>query len=351
MAGPMTIAAIRGGAKEKNLFAELHAQIEQCSKKEGSNGKPFWELRLRDASDSLTLRVWSDSPNRALCEELAEADCVAVEGEFYVNGSFGLDARRWELRRLYPEERVALFEGGEAERARADEEFAFIERTVAEIRDPRLRALAQRFLETMGARFRRAAAARFNHHARRGGLLAHTTQMLRTALAVAGAYPRLNRDLLVVGTLFHDVGKLWETCPPEEGFAIRSDLRGELMGHINIGVEIVNALWRDLPKDDWAELEPPSDDVRLHVIHLILSHHGELQYGSPIQPKTPEAAALHYIDNLDARLEMFFQGYANGQASGPGVYDFVRPLGVGPVEPLPPFAESAAKPPEKDTLF
>lgn len=342
MPGPFTIAALRAEAKEKSLFAELHAQVEQCTKKEGSNGKPFWELRLRDATDGLTLRVWSDSPNVRLCEALEDAEAVAVEGEFYVNGGFGLDARRWELRRLLPDERAALFEGSEAERARNTEDYEFILRAAGEIGDPRLRGLAQRFLETAGSRFRRAAAARVNHHARRGGLLAHTAQMMRSALAIAGAYPRLNRDLLVAGVLFHDCGKLWETCPPEEGFAIRADLRGEMMGHINIGVEVVNALWRDLPRAEWETLSPPSDEVRLHLIHLILSHHGALEFGSPVLPKTPEAIALHYVDNLDARLEMIFQGYAAGTETSPGVYDYVRPLGVSPIAPLGAFGAAEA---------
>ncbi|MDD5201025.1 MAG: HD domain-containing protein [Terrimicrobiaceae bacterium] len=336
----MTIAAIRGAVKEKPAFAELHAQVEQCTKKEGSNGKPFWELRLRDASDALTLRVWSDSANVRVCESLEDADCVSVEGEFHLNGSFGLDARRWELRRLMPDERTALFEGSEAERAAVDEDYASVERAAAGLRDPRLRALAARFLETGGARFRRAAAARMNHHARRGGLVQHTAQMLRAAAALCDVYPALNRDLLLAGVLFHDCGKLWETCPPEEGFAIRPDPRGELMGHISIGVEVVNALWRELPKADWEGLAPASDDVRLHLIHLILSHHGALEFGSPVLPKTPEAIALHYIDNLDARLEMIAQAYAGGKEIAPGIFDRVRPLEVGPMRSLGIFDDS-----------
>ncbi len=335
MANAMTIAAVRAQAKGRAGFAELHAQVELCAKKEGSNGKPFWELKLRDATDSLTLRVWSDSPNVPLCESLSDADCVAVEGEFYQNGQYGMDARRWELRRLFPEEREALFAGSGEERARVAEDYAFIERTVAEISDPRLLALSERFLEAHGARFRRAAAARVNHHARRGGLVQHTAQMMRAAVAICGAYPALNRDLLVAGVLFHDCGKLWETCPPEEGFAIKQDVRGELMGHINIGVEIVNALWRGLDGDAWKELLPASDEVRLHLIHLVLAHHGALEFGSPVVPKTPEAIALHYVDNLDARLEMIFQGYKTGAETSPGVFDYVRPIGANPVRALP----------------
>ena len=90
------------------------------------------------------------------------------------------------------------------------------------------------------------------------------------------------------------------------------DERGELLGHISIGLELVNSLWRKISAenaDAWRNLIPASEDVRLHLLHLIGAHHGEAQFGSPISPKTPEAMALHYIDNLDARLEMFFAGY------------------------------------------
>jgi 3'-5' exoribonuclease len=159
--------------------------------------------------------------------------------------------------------------------------------------------------------------------------------MMRTAMALLPVYPRLNADLLCAGVLFHDVGKLWETCPPEEGFSIPVDLRGELMGHISIGVEIINTLWRELPKDGWETLAPPSESVRLHLLHLVLSHHGELEFGSPVTPKTPEAIALHFVDNLDARLEMLYRGYETSPEIGPGVHDRIRPLNVNPVVPLP----------------
>ncbi len=80
---------------------------------------------------------------------------------------------------------------------------------------------------------------------------------MRAAEAICGVYPELNRDLLVAAVLFHDCGKLWETCPPEEGFAIRPDLRGELMGHISIGVEVINALWRELDRENWRTCRRP----------------------------------------------------------------------------------------------
>jgi len=342
--GCHTIAEIRDLCRDSTTGASVRAQIDDLAKKDSSNGKPYWELKLRDATDSLTLRAWSDTEAFALCRDLTRGACVEVVGEFSINGGFGLDARRWRMRLLDEQETRALFEGNPQDAAAMEKDFADVESMVAQLGDPRLAALCTAFLADFGPRFKRAAAARRNHHAHRGGLLRHTAQMMRSALAVCSVYPSLNRDVLLAGALFHDTGKLWEMCPPEQGFDIPRDIRGELLGHISIGVELVNTLWRKLPLDDWRDLHPATEEVRLHLLHLVAAHHGELQYGSPVEPKTPEAIALHMIDNLDARLEMFTMAYARQPEIAPGIHDRFHPLNTSPVKPLvrfqaPPDAE------------
>jgi hypothetical protein len=108
--------------------------------------------------------------------------------------------------------------------------------------------------------------------------------MMRAALAVAGVYPHLNRDLLVAGVLFHDCGKLWENQMAADGFTMPFNEMGELLGHITIGVELVNALWRKLQQSEewkaWLPLEPACEDVRLHLLHLIASHTGNCNLGA-----------------------------------------------------------------------
>lgn len=329
-----TIAQIRAEARAGVLAARVHAQVEETTRREDRNGKPFWEIKLRDAGDVLSLKAWNSSPQFALAEELAKGDTVQVEAEFSLN-AFGLDAQRWNMRPLRKEEIAELFGGDDAARAADERDFTFVTNEAAQITDPRLKGVTQAFLSEFGPRFRRSAAARFNHHAFRGGLLRHTAQMMRSAVAISAAYPALNRDLLVAGVLFHDCGKLWEMCPPEEGFDIPRELRGELLGHISIGIELVNTLWRKLPLEEWKALTPASEDVRLHLLHLVAAHHGALEFGSPVEPKTPEAIALHYIDNLDARLEMIFDAYAKQPEVAPGMYDRVRALNVSPVAALP----------------
>jgi 3'-5' exoribonuclease len=334
----MTIAELKKAAREISpQDAVVHAQIEKITRKEASNGKPFYEVVFRDAAESMVLRAWMDGAAFETCSRATPGEFVMIEGQFGHSASYGLDAKGWEMSPL-PAEAVDLLLEGSAERiALLDRANGIITRAVESLKDPRLLALCTRFLTLHGARFRRAAAARGNHHARRGGLLEHTSRMMESALALCGVYPELNRDLLIAGVLFHDTGKLWETCPPERGFGIETEPRGELLGHLSIGIELVNSLWRDLPKDEWDNLTPTSEDVRLHLLHLVASHHGQLEFGSPVPPKTPEAALLHFVDNIDARMEMFLTAYAATPTAHSGQREWVRPLGVAPVTPLQQF--------------
>jgi 3'-5' exoribonuclease len=233
-------------------------------------------------------------------------------------------------------------------RARQNADWEFIENAIKAITDPRLGSLCEAFLKECGDRFRRTAAARNYHHARRGGLVEHTAQMMRVAKEVAPLYPQLNLDLLLAGILFHDSGKLWENALPENGFVMNYDERGELIGHISIGLELVNALWRKVIAENaqaWKTLVPTSEDVRLHLLHLIGAHHGEMEFGSPVAPKTPEAMALHYIDNLDARLEMFAAGYMTAKPLAARIFDRVRPLPGNLVKSLEKFQSADTKRP------
>ena len=144
---------------------------------------------------------------------------------------------------------------------------------------------------------------------------------MRVAAQVAPLYPDLNLDLLVAGILFHDSGKLWENHLPETGFSMPFDERGEMIGHIALGMDLVTSLWRKIQADPeqaaaWEKLSPSLEDIRLHLLHLVAAHHGEMQFGSPVIPKTPEAMTLHYIEHLDARTEVFIAGYRGGRPVG-----------------------------------
>jgi 3'-5' exoribonuclease len=321
----------------------VHAQIHEVASKRTKDQKPYLEILLRDGTASFPFRVWSDHPSFGYCSQLRTGDFVEVQGDFMVTPTFGLEARNWTMRLLTAAEKADLLAGPPKIRERQSIDYSAIESFSASIRDPRLRELSRLFLGEFGERLKRSAGARNYHHARRGGLVEHIAQMMRAGDAVTAVYPGLNRDLLLAGILFHDAGKLWENCFPKESFIMPHDYRAELIGHISMGVELVNRLWQRLKEgaefSSWNLLSPDSDLVRLHLIHLVASHHGEKQFGSPIEPKTPEAMTLHLIDNLDAKLEMMSSGYQIGKRLAPEVIERVRPLATNLVSALASFAD------------
>ena len=341
----MTLTEIRRAAQSDPVNARAHVQVEAATPKLTREQKPYCELSLADACDRMTLRVWSDHPAYKACSEMTEESFIELAAEFHTHSQYGLEAQKWTVRPLTEQEKRELLQGPANLREKQKADSEFVAQTVKSIIDPRLRTLCEAFLNEWGERFRRTAAARNYHHARRGGLVEHTAQMMRVAKEVAPLYPQLNVDLLLAGILFHDSGKLWENQLPENGFVMGYDERGELMGHISIGLELVNSMWRKLAVENaagWKNLVPDSDDVRLHLLHLIGAHHGEAQFGSPVSPKTPEAMALHYIDNLDARLEMLAAGYTTAKPLAARIFDRVRPLPGNLVKSLDKFQQPSS---------
>src|ERR1700726_758015 len=226
----MTLSEIRRAAQNGAVSAKVHVQVEWAEPKLTREQKPYCELSLADACDRMTLRVWSDHPAYKACSSLTMESFIELAGEFNSHSQYGLEAQKWTVRPLTPQEKNELLQGPPELRAKQNADWQFILETSATISDPRLRTLCDAFVREFGDRFRRTAAARRNHHARRGGLVEHTAQMMRVARAIAPLYPELNVDLLVAGILFHDSGKLWENQFSETGFVIHHETGlGELI--------------------------------------------------------------------------------------------------------------------------
>ncbi len=345
---PITIAAVKEQAGEIPLVAAILAQLQSRAVRTTKGGKPYFEMVFADSTGNFSLKIWSDSPMHAAAEKLAENSVVRLEAEWTQN-QYGVNPNHLAWHQL-DDTAIADFLAGDPEtREKQDRDFAEIRRLLDSISDPRLHALCGHFLEQMGDRFRRTAAARKNHHARRGGLVEHVAQMMRSADALCPVYPELNRDLMLAGVLFHDCGKLWENSYPEDGFSQIHSIHGEMLGHIPLGIELVNKLWNDLMEardpEEWKGIKPSTEMTRLHLLHLIGSHHGQYEFGSPVLPRTPEAFALHYIDNLDAKMEMIRGAYLQSSEIAPGIYDRVFPLPTNLVRPLAVFVLPAAESP------
>ncbi len=325
------------GMVQGTLFAQVARKTEKTTK----TGKPYLEVQFSDVAGTVTLKAWDNAPHHPAFRALSEGDTTAITARWQL-GEYGMDAADLELRPLAPEEEETLLSGGEEMRQRQRADWQTVQQLVESMADPRLAALSRNFLSSFEGRFRRAAAARGYHHARRGGLVEHTAGVMRAADALCTAYPQLNRDLLLAGALFHDCGKMWENSYAEKGLTMPYTEAGELLGHIALGIEVINKLWAALltpeQREQWAALSPASEQVRLHLLHLIAAHHGELEYGSPVVPKTPEALALNMADNMDAKMEMFRSTYETSPALAARIRQRKAPLPGNVVTPLPHFS-------------
>lgn len=336
----ITITQLRQEAGSSIISASLDAQLQSVSTRTTKGGSPYLEVVFADSLNQFKLKVWENKPQFQLIKDLPEAAFVRLSGDWTQN-QYGVDGVRWDLRLLRDDEVEVFMTGDPKLSAKQAHDWQTITSLLARITDPRLQTLAESFIKKYEQRFRRSAAARKNHHARRGGLVEHVAQMMRTAVAIASVYPKLNVDLLVVGVLFHDCGKMWENSYPKAGFHQPHDLEGEMLGHIPKGMEVCTELWNEMMckdlADNWSGLFPLTDHVRIHLMHLIASHHGSYEFGSPTLPRTPEAWALHFVDNIDAKYEMLAQGYEVARELAPGIYEKQFPLPSNLVEPLAHF--------------
>ncbi|MGE4318066.1 MAG: 3'-5' exoribonuclease YhaM family protein [Deferribacterales bacterium] len=169
---------------------------------------------------------------------------------------------------------------------------------IEKITDAHLSALVEQFLadkDTLDS-FKKMPAAKSVHHAYVGGLLEHTLSIIRLSVLVGGYYKdMINTEHLIIGALFHDIGKVKEM---QAGTGLEYTDSGKLMGHLLLGVEMLNGYI--------AKIDGFPEELKYLMSHLIVSHHGLLEYGSPKKPKTPEAFVLHHLDDMDAKLNTFY---------------------------------------------
>lgn len=281
------------------------------------NNRTYLDLELTDVSGSIAGKVWADSP--ALQGEYEAHDFVAFKGSVKLYRD-QLQISLDDCRRAVDEDRRFGFDEGKLTPSTKEDIGALysrLEEIVSEIRRPVLRRLAEETLEVHGEALREHPAAKSIHHAYRGGLLEHVVSMGELALLVSGHYRELDRDLMLLGVLFHDLGKIRELgAMPANDYT----LEGRMVGHVVIG--------RDLVRERAAAIPDFPEDLLLHLEHLVLSHQGRREFASPVEPMTPEAFALHAIDDLDSKLAQLRDAEEQARTQGAGAeLVWLRPLG------------------------
>ncbi len=301
---------------ENELITSYFNLASLSTREKKGGGGQYLVLMLADKTGQLEARMW---------EEFAEAlgtcseGCyVKVQGQITrYNGKFQITLTKMRSAAADEIEQAdfilaSAFDVGEMDRE--------LRGYVAAFRNIWLRRLVLRFLDDgeIGPAFRVAPAAKRLHHAWLGGLLEHVLHLVRVCRATAPFYPEVDPDLLVAGAILHDIGKVrelsWRT-------SFDYTLEGQLIGHISIGQRMLTEQIAGLnaecrAADPEAELFP--EPLRMMLEHMLLAHHGKLEFGSPKLPMTPEALLLSALDDLEAKFQTLRGEFASALASGRG---------------------------------
>ena len=261
------------------------------------NGDLYLQVDVADRSGTISALLWN--ADEALYRSFDVGQFVNVRGTAQIyNGAMQILANHVSRARSPQIDEADFFPL--APRA-IDELAKQLTDRLRSITNPHLASVAECFLmdEEFMRKFSKAPAGIKNHHAYHGGLLEHVVTMLEMAGHVAQCYPEVDRDLLLLGVFLHDMSKIDE-LEYETSFGYSDE--GQLIGHLVMAVSLLEAKIREAEQ---LSGEPIPEEIVLRLKHMIVSHHGEYEYGSPKLPMTLEAVALTYLDNLDAKLHSF----------------------------------------------
>jgi 3'-5' exoribonuclease len=281
-----------------------------------SGGDPYLALTFTDKTGSLEARMWDDVAS--VLEHCTEGCYVKVQGQISkYNGKFQITVTKM---RHAADSEVDPADFVPTTQFNIEEMWSELRGYVSEFKNEDLHRLVFSFLDdsSIAAAYREAPAAKMLHHAWLGGLLEHVLTLVRVCRATAPFYPEVDPDLLITGAILHDIGKIRELSW-KNSFAYT--LEGQLIGHISIAQGMLLEKVR--------QLQPFPDNLRVLVEHMILSHHGKYEFGSPKLPMTPEAILLNVLDDLEAKMQAMRNEFARAQATGRSpaeMTDWVRSL-------------------------
>lgn len=268
---------------------DTYALIKAVSKGTATSGRPYLTITLQDQSGEIDAKLWDAKPQdeetlvpQAIVKVLAEMQSYRQRAQLKI----------MTIRVTNEEDDVKVEEFIEKAPLSKEEMLQILRQYVSEMENANIKAITSELIKRYKTSFLEYPAATKNHHEFFSGLAYHVISMLRLAEAIANLYPSLNRDLLYAGIILHDLGKVIELSGP---IGTTYTVEGNLLGHISIMVTEIGKV---------AEaLEIQGEEV-LILQHIVLTHHGKPEWGSPKAPLIKEAEIIHYIDNLDAKMNM-----------------------------------------------
>lgn len=268
---------------------DIYMYIKTSTKAVASNGKPFLTLILCDKTGEIEAKLWdvSETDEKTYSAEAT----VKVQGEVQnYRGRSQLKIRN--IRITSDADGVTKADLIQTAPLSQEEMMETITQFIFEMRNPNIQRVTRHLIKKYQNEFLTFPAATKNHHEYMSGLAYHVVSMLGLAKAISTLYPSLNKDLLYAGVILHDLGKVHELSGP---VSTVYTVEGNLLGHITIMVNEVGKAAEELGIE--------AEEVMI-LKHLILSHHGKAEWGSPKPPMVREAEVLHYIDNMDAKINM-----------------------------------------------
>ena len=274
---------------QRDMRYEGFLLIRSAEKRKDSKGNDYVDMNLTDRTGEINCKIWNWDPE---AETPEAGQPIKVRGTIQeYNGRLQLRVEKWRV--CTEDEPVDMNALVPCAPRKPEDMFKDIEDAIEHFADEDLKKLTRGMLNLAGDRLKWFPAAQRMHHAERSGLLHHTTDMLRLADAMLNIYPWLNRDLLKAGVIIHDLGKIDEMKSDQTGNVTDYTRDGQLLGHLVRGITNLNKV---------AEETGVTGECLILLEHMLLSHHGESEFGSPKPPMFPEAEALHWIDIMDARM-------------------------------------------------
>ena len=266
--------------------------LQNIAQRTTAAGKPFLTLNLGDRSGNVTAQVW-DYTGPIGPADVGKVAWLSGLASEYRNAP---QVTVYRIRLAEENDDFRISDLVATAPIELDETWAWVQGLVSSVEDADYRAVCEEMLKIYGRQFRLIPAAKSMHHGFVGGLLMHTAYMLRAADFYADIYPAVDRSLLLAGTLLHDFCKCEEFVTSPLGLVAEYSLKGQLLGHLVLGAEAVGRVA--------AELDIPEEKSVL-LQHMILSHHGEPEFGAAVRPMCIESELLSYLDLIDSRMEIY----------------------------------------------
>lgn len=288
--GPFTVKELKSLSPGTQIRSK-YIVLEKVDRKT-KDGRDFMNLNLGDATGNIDVIAW-DTCN--VSGNVEKGLVIGILGDLALyNNRLQINAKLIKV--MEGEDVTPYLKGPPVELNQLEQEF---DKLLASITDVHINKLLHTiFTLDVKAAFMKTPAAKKIHHNYPGGLLEHTIQVANICASAASLYPVLNRDLLIAGAILHDIGKLAEY---EIKVLPEYTTSGRLVGHIVLGHEMVDNAIRSIRQAD----ESFPENLEMMIKHMVLSHHGTMEFGSPVIPLFPEAFLLHMADNLDAKLFVF----------------------------------------------